>query len=56
MIEAKLVGSPMSSTTCLTAHKGESFQDATLFRSTVGALQYLSLTHPDIAFTVNKLS
>jgi hypothetical protein len=56
MIEAKPVSSPMSSTTSLTAHEGESFSDATLFRSTVGALQYLSLTRPDIAFTVNKLS
>jgi hypothetical protein len=56
MIEAKLVSSPMASTTSLTTHEGESFSDVTLFRSTVGALQYLSLTRPDIAFAVNKLS
>ena len=56
MIEAKPVSSPMSSTTSLTAHEGESLSDATLFLSTVGALQYLSLTRPDIAFTINKLS
>uniref|UniRef100_A0A2N9GR01 Reverse transcriptase Ty1/copia-type domain-containing protein n=1 Tax=Fagus sylvatica TaxID=28930 RepID=A0A2N9GR01_FAGSY len=53
---AKPVSSPMGSTTSLTAHEGESFSDVTLFRSTVGALQYLSLTCPDIAFAVNKLS
>uniref|UniRef100_A0A2N9GH75 Reverse transcriptase Ty1/copia-type domain-containing protein n=1 Tax=Fagus sylvatica TaxID=28930 RepID=A0A2N9GH75_FAGSY len=56
MIDAKPVSSPMASTTSLTAHEGESFSDVTLFRSTVGALQYLSLTRPDIAFPVNKLS
>jgi hypothetical protein len=56
MIEAKLVCSPMSSTTSLTAHEGESFPDVTLFRSTIGALQYLSFTRLDISFTVNKLS
>jgi hypothetical protein len=55
MHEAKPVSSPMASTTSLTAHEGESFSDVTLFRSTVGALQYLSLTRPDIAFAVNKL-
>uniref|UniRef100_A0A2N9IRZ5 Reverse transcriptase Ty1/copia-type domain-containing protein n=1 Tax=Fagus sylvatica TaxID=28930 RepID=A0A2N9IRZ5_FAGSY len=56
MLEAKPVSSPMASSTSLSAHEGEPFPDQTLFRSTVGALQYLSLTRPDIAFTVNKLS
>jgi hypothetical protein len=32
------------------------FPDHTLFCSTVGTLQYLSITRPDIAFAVNKLS
>uniref|UniRef100_A0A2N9IMK5 Reverse transcriptase Ty1/copia-type domain-containing protein n=1 Tax=Fagus sylvatica TaxID=28930 RepID=A0A2N9IMK5_FAGSY len=56
MLEAKPVSTPMASTTSLTAHEGESFSDVTLFQSTIGALQYLSLTRPDIAFAVNKLS
>ena len=32
------------------------FPNHTLFHSTVGALQYLSITHPNSAFAVNKLS
>uniref|UniRef100_A0A2N9HMQ9 Reverse transcriptase Ty1/copia-type domain-containing protein n=1 Tax=Fagus sylvatica TaxID=28930 RepID=A0A2N9HMQ9_FAGSY len=56
MIDAKPVTTPMASSTSLTAFDGEPFPDHTLFRSTVGALQYLSLTRPDIAFCVNKLS
>ena len=56
MLEAKPVTTPMASTTSLSAFDGEPFPDHTLFRSTVGALQYLSITRPDIAFAVNKLS
>ena len=56
MVNAKPVTTPMASSTSLSAFDGEPFPDHTLFRSTVGALQYLSLTRPDIAFCVNKLS
>jgi hypothetical protein len=56
MLEAKPVTTPMASSTSLSAYEGEPFPDHTLFRSTVGALQYLSITRLDIAFCVNKLS
>uniref|UniRef100_A0A2N9F8M0 Reverse transcriptase Ty1/copia-type domain-containing protein n=1 Tax=Fagus sylvatica TaxID=28930 RepID=A0A2N9F8M0_FAGSY len=56
MSEAKPITTLMASTTSLSAFEGELFPDLTLYRSTVGALQYLALTRPDIAFTVNKLS
>jgi hypothetical protein len=56
MLEAKPVSTPMTSSTNLSTYEGEPFFDQTLFRSTVGALQYLSITYPDIAFAVNKLS
>uniref|UniRef100_A0A2N9HBX8 Reverse transcriptase Ty1/copia-type domain-containing protein n=1 Tax=Fagus sylvatica TaxID=28930 RepID=A0A2N9HBX8_FAGSY len=56
MSDAKPVSTPMASSTNLSAFDGEPFTDHTLFRSTVGALQYLALTRPDIAFSVNKLS
>uniref|UniRef100_A0A2N9GIX5 Reverse transcriptase Ty1/copia-type domain-containing protein n=1 Tax=Fagus sylvatica TaxID=28930 RepID=A0A2N9GIX5_FAGSY len=56
MTDAKPVSTPMASSTTLSAFDREPFPDQTLFRSTVGALQYLALTRPDIAFSVNKLS
>ena len=56
MNEAKPIATPMTLTTSLSAFEGEPFPDHTLYRSTVGALQYLGLTRPDIAFPVNKLS
>ena len=56
MIDAKPVHIPMASTTHLSAHEGDLFSDPTLYRSTVGALQYLCITRPKISFCVNKLS
>jgi hypothetical protein len=56
MIDAKPVSSPMATTTVLSTLEGEPLADPTPYRSAVGALQYLAITRPDIAFVVNKLS
>jgi len=56
MLEAKPVNSPMASSTHLSAFEGDLFEDPTLYKSTVGALQYLCITRPDISYCVNKLS
>lgn len=56
MVEAKPVTSPMASSTHLYAFEGDLFHDPTLFQSTIGVLQYLCITHPNISFCVNKLS
>jgi hypothetical protein len=53
---AKEVITPLSTTTMLKLLDGTSSVDSTEYRSIIGALQYLSLTRPDISFAVNKLS
>ncbi|XP_035539541.1 uncharacterized mitochondrial protein AtMg00810-like [Juglans regia] len=55
MLSANGVTSPMSASTRLSIHDSPTFPDPTLYRSIVGSLQYLSLTRPDIAFSVNKI-
>jgi hypothetical protein len=48
---------PMSSSEKISRHTGTPLcpADVTKFCSTVGALQYLMMTRPDIAFVVNKV-
>jgi hypothetical protein len=56
MVDAKPVNTPMAFSTNLSLFDDDPFSNTTLYRSTVGALQYLSIIRPDIAFTMNKLS
>jgi histone deacetylase 1/2 len=49
------IGSPMVSTCRLSRYGTDTFSDPTLYRSIVGALQYITITRPDIAFSVNKV-
>ena len=55
MAEAQPISSPMTSTCKLSKRCNDLFQDPTLYRSVVGALQYATLTRPKISFAVNKV-
>jgi hypothetical protein len=57
MLSYKLTITPLSSTGKLSVHEGEvlSPEDATRYQSIIGALQYLTLTRPDISFSMNKV-
>jgi hypothetical protein len=54
MLSCKPVGTPIS-TSKATILLDPLFSDATRFRQIVGALQYLTFTHPDICFAVNRV-
>ncbi|KAK1561349.1 hypothetical protein QYE76_037225 [Lolium multiflorum] len=57
MLKCKTTTTPMSSTDKITAVDGEllSSEDATVYRSIVGGLQYLMITRPDISYAVNRV-
>lgn len=57
MSDCKPVATPLSTSEKLSAFEGTPLgvNDATRYQSIVGALQYLTLTRPDIAFSVNKV-
>ncbi|KAH0710929.1 hypothetical protein KY284_012356 [Solanum tuberosum] len=56
MDNCKGVSTPMCSSVPLRVTDGSPPTDATRYRRTLGKLQYLSLTKPDISYAVNKLS
>jgi histone deacetylase 1/2 len=55
--ECKALPTPLSSSEKLSVTEGELLgpEDSTRYRTIVGALQYLTLTRPDISFSVNKV-
>jgi hypothetical protein len=57
MIQCNPGTTPLSISEKLSAAKGKPLgpTDTTHYRSIVGALQYLTLTRPDLSFTVNKV-
>ncbi|KAL5746975.1 hypothetical protein ACOSP7_023965 [Xanthoceras sorbifolium] len=56
ILDAKPYNSFTASGVKLSLHEGEIFADPTCYRSTIGALQYLTYTRLDISYIVNKLS
>ncbi|KAF5477519.1 hypothetical protein F2P56_004152 [Juglans regia] len=55
MLHTKPSNSPMAANLKLSKFDSPDFEDATLYRSIVGGLQYLSLNRPDLSFAVNKV-
>ena len=55
MAEAQPISSPMASSCKLTKTGSDLFSDPTLYRSVVGALQYLTITRPEINYSMNKV-
>jgi Reverse transcriptase (RNA-dependent DNA polymerase) len=56
MHNAKPIHTPMVSGQQLSKFSGTKLLDPHLYRSTVGALQYATVTRPDLTFAVNKAS
>ena len=56
MADANSCSTPMCLSNNLSSHGSPPFTHPSLYRSTIGALQYLTNTQPDIAYAVNKLS
>lgn len=57
MTKCKPSSTPLSASEKLSRHEVEalSSEDCTRYRSVVGALQYLTLTRPDLSYAVNKV-
>jgi Reverse transcriptase (RNA-dependent DNA polymerase) len=56
MSGVKPISTPMAVSPALSKYEGDPMPDSFLFRSVVGALQYVTITRQDIAFAVNRVS
>ncbi|KAK6160711.1 hypothetical protein DH2020_004092 [Rehmannia glutinosa] len=56
MFHSKPCATPYYSSQKLSLHDSDAFDMPSIYRSTVGALQYLTLTRSNISWIVNKLS
>ncbi|KAB2617188.1 hypothetical protein D8674_013057 [Pyrus ussuriensis x Pyrus communis] len=54
--DAKSISTPVSCGQKLSAYDGEAYDSLDLYRSVVGALQYLTITRPDLSYAVNQSS
>ena len=52
---ANPISTTMTTGQKLSGYGSESVQDVKLYRSVVGALQYVIVTRPEIAYSVNKV-
>ena len=55
MTESKPHSTPMTASSPISLHDGSPLVDGTMYRSLVGALQYCTMTRPDISFAVNRI-
>ncbi|KAI3693812.1 hypothetical protein L1987_76764 [Smallanthus sonchifolius] len=55
MTNCKPVSTPVEVGSKLSATNGTPFSDSSLYRSLAGALQYLTITRPDISYTVQQV-
>jgi histone deacetylase 1/2 len=55
MFDTKPAHTPGAVGKNLSKFDGDPLPDVTQYRSVVGAIQYLTMTRPDIAFAVNKV-
>lgn len=54
-LDSKPVSTPVQSGQQLSLYDGEPFSDPPTYRSVVGALQYLTISRPDMVFAVNQV-
>jgi hypothetical protein len=55
MADCKPCATPMATNLSLSMHDGDPMENPSLYRMVVGALQYVTITRPNLTFTVNKV-